>query len=122
MTARARVLAAYGHRCAWCGRTDLPLQIDHIVGGEGQGNGHRKERNRMLDCRLVNGYIRAVQRPTACTHLCAAREHHNRHRKPAMPEGKHKTSITISLPDDIVKHVGTIAAKPGVTRAHVVLQ
>ena len=38
MTARSRVLEAYGQCCAWCQTTQGPFELDHIVGG---GKEHR---------------------------------------------------------------------------------
>ena len=32
MEIRGRVLAAYGHRCAYCGRSDVPLEVHHVDG------------------------------------------------------------------------------------------
>jgi hypothetical protein len=44
MNAREEALEHYGGqppRCAWCGHT-TDLEIDHIDGGQGQGNAHRE--------------------------------------------------------------------------------
>jgi hypothetical protein len=42
MTAREAAIQAYGGTCVWCGCDDpTQLEIDHIDGGQGQGNAHR---------------------------------------------------------------------------------
>jgi hypothetical protein len=44
MTAREAAIQAYGGRCVWCGCDDpTQLEIDHIDGGQGQGNAHRRD-------------------------------------------------------------------------------
>jgi len=67
MTARQRVLAAYGNACAWCQSTAGPCAIAHVHGPNGATarqtwSGSTTETNAALGARLTGGQARSEAR------------------------------------------------------------
>jgi predicted transcriptional regulator len=117
MTARQRVIAALGGRCAWCQSTAGPFEIDHIHGG---GNQHRAQIRVPLERWLAREYHRTGVWPVGYHLLCVRCHDAKSGRRPTMPARQGNTSINVSLPDDLVARLDVLARKPGVTRSQVV--
>jgi predicted transcriptional regulator len=116
MNARQACLNHYGGCCAWCGCQDVSqLEIDHIDGGQGQGNAHRQEIKGKLEYWLKRqGY------PAGIVHCLCRHCHDLKHgRIPTMPPGKGSQDVHISLRDDLAERLSVLASAPGMTRSKV---
>ena len=109
MNARQRVLAAYGHACAWCQSTAGPFEIDHMHGG---GNHHRAQIHANLANWLCREYTRLGAWPTGYQLLCQRCHDIKSGRRPAMPPRKGSIQHNISLPEDLSRQLATLAATP----------
>ena len=109
MTAREKVLRAYGGCCRYCGAAG-PLHLDHIAAG---GTAHRKA----LGCPLPYWLCREKKRTgawsplvqllcTACHQRKTARE------RTAMPARKGATALNIALPDHLAAQLSVLAKEP----------
>jgi predicted transcriptional regulator len=116
MNARQACLEHYGGRpprCAWCGDTS-DLELDHIAGGQGQGNAHRKEIKGKLEYWLQRHcYPPGYQ--CLCTHCHDLKSGRIR----TMPPGKGSQDVHISLRDDLAERLTVLASAPGMTRSKV---
>jgi predicted DNA-binding protein len=126
MTARERVLAAYGGRCAYCGTAppDVTLEIDHVQGGQGQGNAHRAAITTRLERWLCREFRRLGSYPVGYQLLCVRPDRTGCHdkksgRSPHMPARKGNISVNLSLPADLAERLTVLAAQPGQTRSGV---
>jgi predicted transcriptional regulator len=116
MNAREQAIQAYGGTCVWCGCDDpTQLEIDHIDGGQGQGNAHRRQIGTKIEY-----WLRAQGYPPGIVHLLCRRCHDLKSgRTPTMPPGKGSQDVHISLRDDLVERLTILASAPGMTRSKV---
>jgi predicted transcriptional regulator len=122
VNARERVLRAYGGNpphCSWCQST-TNLEIDHVDGGQGQGNAHRKTLTKRIEYWLVDEYRRLGSWPTGYQVLCHGCHDAKSKRRPTMPPRKGNESINLSLPAALVEQLTVLASKPGATRSSVI--
>jgi hypothetical protein len=109
MRARERVLRAYGGTCAYCGRTDGALEIDHVHGG---GNTHRRTIGTKLEYWLCREYDRTGYWPAGFQLLCTPCHDARSGRTPSMSVGKGKHQHNVLLSDAVSQHLVTLAEKP----------
>jgi predicted transcriptional regulator len=119
MNARQEALIAYGGKhpsCVWCGCDDpTQLELDHIAGGQGQGNAHRREIKGKLEYWLkAQGFPPGLVR-LLCRHCHDLKSGRIRR----MPPGKGSQDVHISLRDDLVERLTVLASAPGMTRSKV---
>ena len=117
MTARQRVIAALGGRCAWCQSTAGPFEIDHIHGG---GNQHRAQLKEPIERWLCRVYDRTGVWPASVQLLCQRCHARKSGRRKAMPAREGHTRQHLSLPDDLVEALKVLATQRGETLSAVV--
>jgi hypothetical protein len=106
---RKKVVAALGGRCVWCQATDKPMEIDHIEGGQGQGNAHRKAIRMPLEEWLYQEYQRTGYWSSLVQLLCVDC-HGRKSGRIRMPPRKGNMQLNVSLPADLVSEVMVRAA------------
>ena len=122
MTVRERVLDGLGQsRCAWCQRTGVPLEIDHVHGGQGEGNAHRAQLKEPLERWLWRAYQRLGHYPSGYQVLCVECHDAKSNRRPRrMPAKQGNTSLHLSLPAELVEQLDLLAKQPGATKSTVI--
>jgi hypothetical protein len=109
MTARARVLEAYGSRCAWCQTTTGPFEIDHI---HGEGNTHRKTLRKSIEYWLVDEYNTTGIWPRAVQLLCQQCHNRKSGRISPMPARKGADQHNVTLPESVGARLAILASDP----------
>lgn len=122
MNARAEVIQAYGGRCAWCACDDLTqLEIDHLDGGQGQGNAHRRD---MAARGTTIAYeLRALGYPPGYRLLCGCCHDIRTYGKVVrMPPRRGHKDLHVSLPDAVIDEIDRLAKqRPDGSKSHVIL-
>src|SRR6266545_6543288 len=108
MTARERVLAAYGGMCAWC-HSPTRLEIDHI---HNDGAAHRHAIMMKLEYWLCREYTATGSWPTGVQLLCQHCHDRKSGRIPHMPARHGAQQINISLPDSMAAQLALLASAP----------
>jgi metal-responsive CopG/Arc/MetJ family transcriptional regulator len=115
MNARQEAIARLGGCCAWCGR-DQDLEIDHIAGGQGQGNAHRRAINEPIE-----RWFKRQGWPVGIVQLLCRHCHDLKSgRIRTMPPRKGTEDVHISLPTDLIERLTVLASAPGMTRSKVI--
>jgi hypothetical protein len=115
-TARQACLEAYGGqppRCAWCGNT-TGLELDHIVGGAGEGNRHRDEIKGKLEY-----WLQRQGFPPGYQCLCKRCHNWKSGRIKAMPPRTGKTNLRVEIEAETAAQVDRLAAT-GRTKREIV--
>lgn len=121
MTARERVLEAYGGnppRCRWCGSTTRALELDHIEGGQGQGNRHRATLTKRLESVLCDTYRHTGAWLPGYQVLCVTPARTGCHdiksdrQRKAMPRRKDAPQVNLGLPEDVQQLLAALATRP----------
>lgn len=116
MNARQKVIAGLGGKCSWCGSTSRVLEIDHIDGGQGQGNAHRKAIGKKLEYWLCDQYAASGHWPPGYQLLCTTPERTGCHdlksgRRP-MPSDKDLKRFNVGFPEAKLAHLEQLATGP----------
>jgi hypothetical protein len=111
-SARARAIAGLGGCCRWCG-SPHDLEIDHIHGGQGEGNAHRAALGTdKLETWLCREFRRLGVWPAGYQLLCH-RCHLKRHGKgKRMPAKEGNVPLTTSLSKEASALLATLATRP----------
>ena len=109
MNTRARVLAAYGNCCAYCGSPG-PLEIDHVHGG---GNVHRAAIKVKLERWLAQQYETTGYWPPGYQLLCRKCHDKKSGRIGAMPPRKGSSQLNVSLPEELLIQLTALAQMEG---------
>ena len=122
MTVRERVLEGLGQsRCARCQRTGVPLEIDHLVGGQGEGKAHRAQLKEPLERWLWRQYQRLGHYPSGYQVLCV--ERHDEIQQETTPyasqAGQYLTAIS-RCQRELVEQLDLLAKQPGATKSTVI--
>jgi hypothetical protein len=113
MNARAEAIMRLGGACAWCGCDDpTQLEIDHIDGGHGQGNAHR--RNMTARGTTIAYELRRLGYPPGYRLLCGCCHDIRSYGKVVtMPPRRGHKDVHVSLPDALVDELERLAKKRG---------
>ena len=101
-------------RCAWCGTAQGPFELDHMIGGQGQGNQHRHAIRGKLEYWLQRQYRQSGQWPTGFEVLCRPchqAKGRDERKGESMPIRKGASEIRGSVDDTLAAAFEALAAK-----------
>jgi len=118
MTAREECLRHYGGCCAWCGNT-TGLELDHIDGGQGQGNAHRQAIKGKLQY-----WLKRQGFPAGFEVLCRSchQQKSADEREELMPSRNGAREIRGNIDEALAAQIDAIASKPGTSKSEVLEQ
>jgi hypothetical protein len=122
MTAREEAIQAYGGACVWCGCDDsTQLEIDHLNGGQGQGNAHR--RDMAARGTNINYELRRLGYPPGYRLLCSCCHQVRTYGKVvSMPPRRGHKDLHVSLPDALCEEIERLAKQcPDGSKSNVVV-
>lgn len=116
MNARARVIEGLGGRCAFCGSTTRPLEIDHITDVTGPGTAHRKAIGKKLEYWLQDQYRADGKWPAGYQLLCVTPErtgcHDLKSQRRRMATTKETKQLNITVSPEKFHQVEQLAQDP----------
>jgi flagellar capping protein FliD len=113
MKARQAVMQYYGGHCCWCGSAE-DLELDHVDGGQGQGNAHRRAIRGKLEY-----WLRREGFPPGYQVLCRRCHDLKSGRMAHMPPRQGKVDLRVEIDATLAQQVEVLAAT-GKTKREIV--